>query len=164
VRNGCLLSLPIAVLGALLVGCGTTEKSGTVGEALTANGLKVTVDRVDTSVHVPKHDITGLSQPSPGTKLVGTRVYVCSEHGGAIGAYDFGLDTTAGGHGQLKYPEENYRRSFDSVRIGCHGGWVVFQIPVKAKPDKVTFGFEDTGSAEDPGSEVDAKFSWDAAG
>jgi len=151
-----LLSLAVA-------GCGTTEKSGEVGDTLSAKGLQATVQEVDTHVPVPASDVTGLSQPAPGTRLVGAHVKVCSDHGGAIGAYDFGLEPSSG-DASLKYPERNYADSFETVRDGCGDGWVVFQITQSADPRRVTFGFEDTGTAQHPETEVDAKFSWSVAG
>jgi hypothetical protein len=156
-----LVSVPALIaVGVALGGCGTTEKSGDVGDTLTAKGLSATVEQVDTDVPVPASDVTGLSQPSPGSKLVGARVKVCSDHGGAVGPYDFGLDTSSGDDAQLKYPERNYDESFETIRDGCGDGWVVFEIPQSAKADKVTFGFEDTGTSQHPETQVDAKFSW----
>jgi hypothetical protein len=46
------------------------------------------------------------------------------------------------------------------VRDGCGEGWVVFEIPQASQPDRVTFGFEDTGTSQHPETQVDAKFSW----
>lgn len=156
----------IAVVAvALLAGCGTTEKSGSVGDTLTANGLQVTVQRVDTSVPVPANDVTGLSTPSPGARLVGVLARACSNHGGAIGSYDFGLDPDSGSATQ-KYVQHNYGQSFDVVRNGCGSGWIVFEIPKSSRPEKVTFGFQDTGSAQPGGGaqQVDARFSWSVGG
>jgi hypothetical protein len=157
---------PLIAVGSLIAiavgvsGCGTTEKSGQVGDELSAKGLQATVERVDTKVPVPESDVTGLSQPSPGSKLVGAQVKVCSDHGGAIGPYDFGPDTSSGDDTKLKYPEQNYDDSFETVRDGCRDGWVVFEIPQSSQPDKVTFGFEDTGTSQHPETQVNAKFSW----
>jgi hypothetical protein len=121
------LTLLVAALGAAVAGCGTTERSGAVGDTLDAKGLEVTVEQVDTSVPVPKNDITGLSQPTPGSGLVAAKVHVCSDQDGALGP--------------------------------------LFEIPEGSEPDRVTFGFDDTGSAQ-PGSnnEVSARFSWTVAG
>ena len=154
----------IAAFALAVAGCGTTERSGDVGDTLSAKGLEVTVDEVDTSVSVPENDITGLSQPTPGSQLVGVRVGVCSDHPGAIGPYDFGVETTAGDQAKLKFPQRNYDKSFESLRDDCGDGWVVFEIPDGSEPERVTFGFLDTGSAADPeNNEVDAKFSWTVA-
>ncbi len=156
---------PLVATSALIAiaigasGCGTTEKSGNVGDTLSAKGLEARVEQVDTNVPVPKSDVTGLSQPAPGSKLVGARVKVCSDHGGAVGPYDFGLDSSSG-DATLKYPEQNYDDSFETVRDGCGDGWVVFEIPQSSKPDTVTFGFEDTGTSQHPETQVDARFSW----
>jgi hypothetical protein len=161
------LVLAVAAGGVLTLaaaGCGTTEKSGRVGETLSAKGLQATVQEVDTHVPVPATDVTGLSQPAPGSKLVGARVKVCSDHGGAIGPYDFGLKTTSGDDAALKYPERNYDDSFETVRDGCGDGWVVLQIPQSADPEEVTFGFEDTGTSRHPETQVNAKFSWSLSG
>jgi hypothetical protein len=157
------LRLPISCLLAALAlaaaGCGTTEKSGNVGETLSAKGIEVTVAQIDQTVPVPRNDITGLSSPGPGQRLIGVRVHLCSNHGGAIGPYDFGLKTSSG-DASLKFPSMNYANSFDSLRNGCGGGWVVFNAPVASKPEQVTFGFQDTGSSYDESNNVDAKFSW----
>ena len=53
-------------------------------------------------------------------------------------------------------PERNFDNSFEKVR----DGWVVFEIPQSSQADKVTFGFEDTGTSQHPGTQVNAKFSW----
>jgi hypothetical protein len=159
-----LVSVPALVAVAVALGsCGTTEKSGDVGDTLTAKGLEATVEQVDTKVPVPASDVTGLSQPAAGMKLVGARVRVCSNHGGAIGAYDFGLDASSG-EARLKYPERNYDDSFETVRDGCGDGWVVFEIPEASEPERVTFGFEDTGTSTRPQTRVNADFSWAIAG
>ena len=151
----CLLAL--ALVPAM--GCGKTEESGEIGEVLSAEGLQVSVEKVDTRVPVPANDITGLSTPSPGSKLVGVLARVCSDHGGAIGAYDFGLESSEG-DGRLKFPQMNYREDFEVPRGDCGGGWIVFEIPTGAAPEKVTFAFQDTGTARDGSNEVDADFSW----
>jgi hypothetical protein len=155
------LLLPLVALAAPAAGCGTTEKSGEVGDTLTAKGLEVTVGEVDSTVPMPKSDVTGLTRPSPGSKLFGARVRACSNHGGATGPYDFGVETTSGEHGTLKYPELNYGDGFESLRDGCGSGWVVFEIPAASEAEKVTYGFEDTGSGQ-PGSDnrVKVRFSW----
>jgi hypothetical protein len=148
-----------AALAAALAGCGTTEKEGSVGDELSANGLKVTVDRVDRSPPRPRKDITGLSLPAPGKRLVGVHARACSDHGGALGPYDFGIESSEG-DGRLKYPAKNYRDAFESIRDDCGEGWIVFEIPADAKPRRVKFGFEDTGSTMNEEDRVDAEFSW----
>ena len=155
--------LLLAATALLLAGCGTTERSGKVGDTLEANGIEVTVDEVDNSVAVPESDVTGLSQPAAGSKLVGIRVEVCSDHGGAIGPYDFGIETSSGGEARLKFPQRNYATSFDSLRDDCGDGWVVLEIPEGDTPERVTFGFADSGQAgpQGAGDEVDARFSWE---
>ena len=57
-------------------------------------------------------------------------------------------------------PERNFDNSFEKVRDGCGDGWVVFEIPQSSQADKVTFGFEDTGTSQHPETQVNAKFSW----
>ncbi len=162
-RRRALVTAPVAAVAAL-AGCGTTEKSGSIGDELTAKGIQVTVQRVSTKVPVPTDDFTGLSSPAAGKALTGVLAKVCSDHGGAIGPYDFGLDSS-GGSGDLKFPEHNLSPAFDTVRTGCGTGWVVFEIPKDADPTKVTFGFQDTGSAQaSDNNQVDAKFSWDVSG
>ena len=150
----------LAAVALLATGCGTTEKSGRIGDTLDANGVEVTVKKVDTRLPESPGDITGLSQASPGSELVGTLVKVCSEHGGAIGPWDFGVVDSDGKTAKLKFPQHNYAAEFDSQREGCGGGWVVFEVPAGSKPKEVTFGFEDTGSTYNYQDIVDAKFSW----
>lgn len=151
----------VLLAAVLLAGCGTTEKSGSAGDTLTAKGLEVTVKQVDTKVPVPESDITGLSTPSAGMKLVGVEAEVCSdEHGGAIGSYSFSLSGTGGAEGELKFPSENYNTAFDTVRDGCGNGWIVFELPESSEPSQVRFGFEDTGNAYDESENVSAKFTW----
>ena len=162
-RTGSPGVVAVLAAAAALAACGTTEKSGKVGDTLEANGLEVTVEKVDTNVDVPENDITGLSQPSDGSKLVGVLVDVCSDHGGALGPYDFGIETTSGASGKLKFPQTNYDQSFESLRGDCGDGWIVFEIPQFDDPERVTFGFLDTGQAGPQGDadEVDAKFTWE---
>ncbi|HKP90055.1 MAG TPA: hypothetical protein VJT75_08790 [Thermoleophilaceae bacterium] len=155
------LALTTAVLA--LAGCaglGVTEKSGSIGDELTAKGLKVTVKRLDRHVPVPESDLSGLSSPRAGHRLVGARVRVCSDHGQAIGTYDFGVESSAG-EARVKFPALNYDDRFESVRDGCEAGWLVLEIPRDSNVTTVTFRFEDTGSNQ-PGdnSDVDARFSW----
>jgi hypothetical protein len=156
--------VPALAVGALaLAGCagiGVTEKSGSLGDELTARGLQVTVKKLDRHVPVPDEDLSGLSSPRSGYKLAGARVRVCSDHGGAIGTYDFGVETSRG-EGRVKFPALNYDDRFESLRDGCDSGWLVLEIPRESRLEKITFRFEDTGSAR-PGSndQVDARFSW----
>jgi hypothetical protein len=148
------------VLFAGCAGIGVTEKSGRVGEELSANGLRVTVKRIDRHPPVPADDLSGLSSPAPGKRLVGARVRVCSNHGQAIGTYDFDAETSAG-DGRVKFPAQNYADPFESLRDGCDSGWLVLEIPRGSDLTRVRFRFLDTGSAQ-PGdnSDVDARFSW----
>ena len=157
------LAAALPALAVALAGCagiGVTEKSGRVGDELTASGLRVAVKRLDRHVPVPASDLSGLSSPRSGHRLIGARVRVCSDHGGAIGTYDFGVETSAG-DGRVKFPALNYDDRFESLREGCDAGWIVLEIPRESRLEKVTFRFEDTGSAQ-PGSDdrVDARFSW----
>ena len=160
-RSALLLTTAIAAAAAW--GCGTSEESGDVGDNLSAKGLEVTVERVDTSVPVPASDVTGLSRPSAGSELVAARVRVCNEHGGATGPFDFGLETSEG-DGRLKFPQRNYTDSFDNLRDGCDSGWVVFEVPRGSEPESLTYEFQDTGTAMDESENVDARLSWSVAG
>jgi hypothetical protein len=155
------LAPPLALL--TLAGCagiGVTEKSGSVGDELTAKGLQVTVKRLDRHVPIPESDVSGLSSPRTGHKLIGARVRVCSDHGGAIGTYDFGVETSPG-EGRVKFPALNYDDRFESLRDGCDSGWLVLEIPRESRLERITFRFEDTGSNQPSNNDqVDARFSW----
>lgn len=159
VNTRALTLILCAAITPALAACGKTERSGSVGDELSAKGLKVTVQRVDTSPPVPAQDVTGLSLPAPGYSLVGLRVRVCSDHGGAIGQYDFGLRASQG-TARLKFPAMNYDEPFDTVRSGCGTGWIVFEVPRGARPEQATFGFDDTGSRRHEQNRVSARFSW----
>jgi hypothetical protein len=157
----------LAVGAAVLAGCagvGVTEKSGSLGDELTARGLQVTVQKIDRRVPGQGDDVSGLSSPAPGKRLVGARVRVCSNHGQAIGTYDFGVDTSAG-DGRVKFPAQNYDDPFESMRNGCDGGWLVLEIPRDSNLTRIRFRFLDTGSNQ-PGdnSDVNARFSWNVPG
>lgn len=152
--------LLLLVLALAAAGCGKTERTGSVGQELTAKGIRVTVEKVDTAVPVPERDITGLSTPAPGFKLVGVRVQVCNDHGGATGQYDFGVKATGGESGRLKFPAMNYPDPFESRRGGCGRGWIVFEIPRAGELQSVRYGFDDTGSYRREQTRVSARFTW----
>jgi hypothetical protein len=159
------LPLLTLVVGFALAGsgCGTDEKSGSVGDTLAVDHVSVQLEKVEASVPIPKHDVTGLSLPGAGNTLFGARVRVCAEDEGAVVAADFGLDLEGGGHGQLKYPAHNFEHGFDSVRTGCDSGWLVFEVPAGTPVKRVTFHFENTGSSsmhQAGQDEVNVRFSW----
>jgi hypothetical protein len=154
------------VLGAialLAVGCGTATRSGLLGDTLSTGSLHVTVQRVDLHPPIPKDDVTGLSRPAPGERLVGVRVRVCSGIGPAIGSWDFGISVDGGGPSTVNNAQTNYVNGFDSLRLGCSRGWVVFQIPQASRPTAIRFAFDDTGDAAGAAphrGETHARFSW----
>jgi hypothetical protein len=52
---------------------------------------------------------------------------------------------------------------FDTARIGCERGWIMFELPESSKPTKLRFAFDDTGS--NSGSvagrpETHERFTW----
>ena len=147
-------------LGLALAGCGETEKSGSTGDELRAEDLAVTVERVDRRTRSPRNDITGLSVPSSGYRLVGVLAKVCSGWGAAIGPYDFSVESSAG-DGRPKYSARNYSRRFEPVRDDCGRGWIVFEVPRDSNPTKVRFSFDDTGRPGAGGDDgVSARFEW----
>ena len=144
----------------LAAGCGTTEKSGSVGDELSAEGLDVTLLEVDQKPPRPKHDITGLSLPADGYKLVGVRVKVCNDSGAAINQAAFSVESTKG-KGRPKFTARNYRDDYEAVRDGCDDGWMVFEVPEEARAEKVKFDYEDTGQGGPGGDDgFHAKFEW----
>jgi hypothetical protein len=146
-------------LGGCIAG-GETKRTGSVGDELTADELEVTVQRVDRRTPVPDRDITGLSLPGDGMKLVGVLVKVCSGYGAAIGQFNFELESTAG-EGRPKYTANNYRRSFETVRDECGSGWIVYEIPRDSRPTKVRFAFDDSGPVRTGGDNIEARFEWE---
>ena len=117
----------------------------------------MTVERVDRRPRVPKSDVTGLSLPSRGHRLVGVRVRLCSGWGAAIGQQHFAVEPD----GRPKYNANNYRDEFETVRDDCEEGWMVFEIPRDSKPERVRFDFEDTGRGGPGGDDgLHAKFDW----
>jgi hypothetical protein len=92
-------TVSIAVL--LLAGCagiGVTEKSGSVG------------------------DVSGLSSPGPGNRLVGARVRVCTDHGQAIGTYDFSVETSAG---KGRFQDTGSAQPGDNSDVDARFSWKV---------------------------------------
>jgi hypothetical protein len=161
------LSGPIAAGNAvLLCACGTTPKSGQVGDTLSGGGLRVTIERIDQRTPVPSDDISGVSSPAPDDRLLGARVNVCSKVGPAIGTYDFSLALGDGGTGQIKFPAQNYTDGFDGLRTGCAGRWIVFEYPQTSSPREIHFKFDDTGvsaGSGNPGGSrpgTHERFSW----
>jgi hypothetical protein len=152
------LSLALAVLA--LAGCGAEEKSGSLGDELSAEKVKVTVEKVDRRVPQPKRDITGLSLPSDGYRLVGVRVNVCSGYAAAIGNFSFSLESSDG-DARPKHTARNYGSMFRGVRDDCERGWLVYEIPEEARPTKVRFKFDETGNSREQSDNVEARFEWD---
>jgi hypothetical protein len=157
--------LTAAAAVAVIAGCGTTTRSGQVGDTFSGGGLRVTVERVDLRPPIPAEDITGLSTPRPGDRLIAARVRVCNEYGFAIGTYDFGLSLNGGGDGLVKFPQMNYADGFDSVRSGCTRGWIVFELPLRGQPLKIRFAYDDSGSPKAGGNRQESheRFSWAVA-
>ena len=157
---------PAVVIAALgLVACGTTTASGTIGGTLSGGGVSVTLQRVDRHPPVPSDDISGLSTPAPGNRLIGARFRVCSTAGQAIGTFNFSINLVGGGSGSVKFPAMNYPDSFDVVRTGCARGWIVFELPRASQAHDIAFTFDDTGdqgSLSAPGRHpaVHDHFSW----
>jgi hypothetical protein len=158
-RRASLAAVGLVALAC--AGCGTTEKEGSVGDELTAEGLEVTVDRVDRSSPEPRSDITGLSKPGRGRRLVGVHVRACSEWGTALKQFDFSVEAS-GATAKPKLPTKNYRDAFEPIRDGCGDGWLVFEVPADSKPERVRFEFTDTGRPGQGGDDgVEAELSWD---
>jgi hypothetical protein len=162
VRAGPRVLVPLLTALTLggCIGGGETKRTGSVGDELTADDLEVTVLRVDRKTPVPEKDITGLSLPGDGMKLVGVLVKVCSGYGAAIGQFNFELESTAG-DGRPKYTANNYRRSFETVRDECGSGWIVYEIPSESRPSKVRFAFDDSGPVRTGGDNLEARFEWE---
>ena len=115
---------------------------------------------VDREVPEPRSDITGLSKPSAGYRLIGVRVNVCSGYEAAIGNFSFALESSEG-DARPKYVARNYRERFVGVRDACERGWIVYEIPRGASPTKVRFAFDETGNSRDQSDNVEARFEWD---
>jgi hypothetical protein len=144
-RPGKLVRAIAVIAAASLAAC-THTASGTIGSTLSGGGVNVTLQRVDRQPPVPRADVTGLSTPAPGTRLIGARFRVCSSVGQAIGTFNFSISLDGGGSGSVKFPSMNYPDSFEIVRTGCAEGWIVFQIPQAAQAQEIAFKFDDTGN------------------
>ena len=144
-----------------LAGClgGETERSGSLGDELEAERVAVTVEKVDRRTPVPRKDITGLSLPSRGYRLVGVLAKVCSGYGAAIGQQQFSLEASSG-EARPKYTASNYANGFETVRDECERGWMVWEVPSEARPTKVRFEFTETGTSRDQSDNLEAKFEW----
>ena len=153
----------VGVTTLAISGCGTATRSGLLGETLSTGSLHVIVERVDLHQPMPAGDVTGLSRPALGNRLVGARVRVCSQIGPAIGTWDFSVAVDGGGQSIVNNVQTNYTYSFDSLRQGCAAGWIVFQIPRSSTPSAIRFSFDDTGDAAGAypsRGETHARFSW----
>jgi hypothetical protein len=150
----------LALVG--LSGCmgGETKKTGAIGDELSAEKVKVTVERVDREVPEPESDITGLSVPSSGYRLIGVRVNVCSGYEAAIGNFSFSLESSEG-EARPKHVARNYDSMFRGVRDDCERGWLVYEIPRGASPTKVKFRFDESGNSRDQADNVEARFEWE---
>jgi hypothetical protein len=153
-------TLTLALTVFALAGCGDTEKSGSSGDELSAEKVKVTVEKVDREVPEPRSDITGLSKPSSGYRLIGVRVNVCSGYEAAIGNFSFSMESSDG-EARPKHTARNYSEMFRGVRDDCERGWLVYEIPRGAKPTKVKFRFDETGNSREQSDNVAARFEWD---
>ena len=123
----------------------------------------MTVDRLDPRPPIPRHDVTGLSRPYPGNRLIAAHVHVCTNIGPAIGSWDFSVGFNGDGHSMVNNVETNYPQRFDSLDTGCSVGWIVFQVPLASRPSSINFKFDDTGSAAGPYGgrpEKHVRFSW----
>lgn len=159
-----LLALAL-IAAAGLAACGTATESGAVGETLSGGGVSVKLERVDQHPPVPSGDVTGLSTPGPGDRLIGARFRVCSNAGQAIGSFNFSINLDGGGSGRVKFPSMNYADSLAVVRTGCARGWLVFEVPRASHASAIAFRFDDSGdnaSFNAPGghNEVHDQFSW----
>jgi hypothetical protein len=156
-------AIPLTAAALLVCACGTTTRSGQLGDTFSGGGIEVTVDAIDERPPVPKHDVTGLSSPARGDRLIAARVHICSKQGAAIGTFDFALSLAGGGDARVKFPQTNYPDGFDSLRTGCSRGWIVFELPSGKQPSKVRFAFDDTGASNGSfggRSESHERFSW----
>jgi hypothetical protein len=149
----------LAALACTAAACGETRKTGSVGDKLEAKRIEVTVERVDRRTPVPRSDVTGLSLPSSGHRLVGVLVNVCNDYGAVAQQADFALDTSAG-EGRPKYTARNYRDRFDPVRDDCERGWIVYEIPEESRPTKVRFAFDESGTNRNTQDNLTARFEW----
>ncbi|MFL5824546.1 MAG: hypothetical protein ACJ764_14015 [Solirubrobacteraceae bacterium] len=156
----------IAVSAALLAACGTTTMTAGIGATLGTGSLRVTVDRFDPHPPMPPSDVTGLSRPAPGNRLVAGHVHLCTNIGPAIGTWDFSVALSGGGRGTPNNVATNYPQRFDSLRTGCSVGWIVFQVPQESRPTSIDFAFDDTGDsagAHPTRGETHVRFSWTIA-
>ncbi len=160
-----LVTSVAAALCIATAGCGTTAKSGAVGSTLAGDGIAVTLQRVDMHPPVPRHDVTGLSLPRSGDRLLGARARVCSSVGPAIGQFQFTAATSDGGELHPKYAASNYADSFDVVRVGCTSGWIVFEAPAEIRFTEIRFSFDnDSSHLAGAPPEAHVRFSWKLGG
>ena len=103
-------ALVVGAAALAAAGCGTTTKSGHVGDTFSGGGIQVTVGRIDQHPRVPSDDITGLSSPAPGNRLWIVFELPSSRKPSKIRfAYD---DTGSGGSNVSGRPESHERFSW----------------------------------------------------
>lgn len=156
-RPGLLALLALASVG--LAACGTTERAGAVGDTLEAGHLRVSLDAIDRTVPQPARDLTGLSRAAPGHVLIGAHVTVCNGTDAAIGITAFDVDVDGGG-GRAKFPQHSYPDRWDGSRSGCHGGWIVLEVPAGRRVERLRFRFDNTRGRREAGRDLHARLRW----
>ena len=142
----------LACMCLAMVGCGTDEEKGDVGDELEAGSVRATVTKF--SSRVPR------SRPSAGRQRFGAHVDLCKDSGQSINAFAFSLSLEEG-DAERVYPQRSYSTSFDSLRDGCEDGWLVWDAPEGSKPRAVRFEYEDTGQGGPGGDDGEhVKFEW----
>lgn len=152
--------LPVLLPAALaLAACGSTERSGAIGDTLEGRQVQVKLLRFKRRVK-ERRDVTGLGAAGRGMRLVAADVGLCNRSGQAVVAYHFTLEHT-GGTAHPRYPQSALSHGFESVRDGCEHGWIVFAIPGDAEAQRLRYRFDDTGTAR-PGDrrEEHDRFDW----
>jgi hypothetical protein len=135
--------LPLLAVLAV-AGCGATERTGAVGDALKGKHVQAKLLAWVPTVPAKRlgHDITGLSTPAHGMRFAAADIALCNDTGAAAIAWHFELrlDDSSSVHPQTA--SQVYDDQLDTVRDGCDRGWIVYQVPKAAKVKTLHYEFD----------------------
>lgn len=121
--------LGLLLAAAALAGCGTTERSGGVGETLEAR--TVSAKLIDTD---------------RGRGVYAVEVGLCNQRGQAVISWHFQLRLADGTMLHPLRPQRSHHPEFSVVRDGCKRGWIEYLLPRGASPEALEYRYDDTGS------------------
>lgn len=158
--------LVASLAAVVLAGCGTTQRHGSVGDAL--KGDHVQAKLLDFVPRVPDkrlgHDNSGLNAPARGMRFAAADVALCNDTGAAAIEWAFTLRLADGSTVHPSIASSVYPDMMQTVRNGCDSGWLIYPVPARAKAVALRYRFDYShrgsyGSSSATDSEHD-RFDW----